>query len=318
MRTIGMRAAVAAAALCAALLGPACARASFPGADGRIAFVSYRSADTPNVFSMNADGSDVRQLTFLTPADGIGAAYPAWSPDGRLIAFVHSDLDFTGGELWLMNADGSNPHVLLHQSPVFHDAYPTFSPDGTRVAFRRCLLDGEACAIFTVGLDGRDPMPVTHLHENELANVFDVGPKWSPDGTRIAFESFNRGGIEGSTYTATLDGTVTRVTPPRLEAVSPDWSPDGSQLVFSTGCCNAAPNTIWTVPAAGGRPHRVVRARGERLFQPVYSPAGDRIAIQRTTMDFSTNRIEVMNADGSGRTVIQDRAFSPAWGSATG
>src|SRR5215831_12149345 len=95
---------LATAGLVVALAVPAAA--AFPGQNGRIAFIQG-----PDVYTMNSDGSDVKQLTNLGPESS--AFWESWSPDGKQIVFnEYKPPDFLG-QLWLMNADGSNQHLLL-------------------------------------------------------------------------------------------------------------------------------------------------------------------------------------------------------------
>ena len=74
---------------------------------------------------MDPDGSDVVNLTNLAGAGGGGS--PTWSPDGTRILFA------TDGDLYLMDADGSNVIQLTHSAEVEQD--PAWSPDGARIAF---------------------------------------------------------------------------------------------------------------------------------------------------------------------------------------
>src|SRR6266498_1193755 len=83
------------------------ARATFPGTNGRIAFGSDRSGGDHNIFSMNPDGSDVRQLTFFTADEG-AALRQAWSPDGTKLVFERRPADGSSRQIYIMNADGSN------------------------------------------------------------------------------------------------------------------------------------------------------------------------------------------------------------------
>jgi Tol biopolymer transport system component len=156
--------------LLAALAGPAWA--SFPGRNGRIAFIQG-----PDIYTMNADGSDVRQLTSLGPSNS--AFYEAWSPDGLQLIFV----EFPPGaptQIWVMNADGSNQHQLF-SDPLYNDFDPTFSPDGKEVVFTRCQLTGN-CAIYRVEADGTGMTAVTNFDPNP--DVSDIEPVYSPDGRR--------------------------------------------------------------------------------------------------------------------------------------
>jgi dipeptidyl aminopeptidase/acylaminoacyl peptidase len=101
--------------------------ATFPGKNGRIAFDNQDG----DIFTMNRDGSEIRQLTSFV-AGGNGAYLPSWSPDGHHIAFSVQPLDQSSGfQIWIMDADGANQHLLLND-PLFSDGQPAFSPDGGR------------------------------------------------------------------------------------------------------------------------------------------------------------------------------------------
>ncbi len=87
--------------------------------DGKwIAFSSLRVADAEHVFrtsqiyAANVETGDIRQLTHHAGTNG----NPAWSPDGKMIAFIAADSTdhsaFAEGNVWMMNADGSNAHVI--------------------------------------------------------------------------------------------------------------------------------------------------------------------------------------------------------------
>src|SRR4051812_40255830 len=75
--------------------------ATYPGKNGRIAFIAG-----PDVYTMNPDGSDVKQLTNWGPDHP--AFWESWSPDGKQIVFSEYPAPDYIGQLWLMNADGSN------------------------------------------------------------------------------------------------------------------------------------------------------------------------------------------------------------------
>jgi Tol biopolymer transport system component len=83
------------------------------------------------IYVIKANGTQKTQLTQPSNSDDWA---PAWSPDGRQIAWIHDP------ELWVMNADGSSPHKLNpagewpDDTPPY-DTYPAWSPDGTRILF---------------------------------------------------------------------------------------------------------------------------------------------------------------------------------------
>ncbi len=182
------------------------------------------------IFVMNADGTNLINLS--NDATHHHNA-PAVSPDGSKIAFTRSSLDFSGGDLWIMNADGSNQQ-LVYSSPGF-EWYPSFSPDGQKIAFASDN-DGDL-EVYVVNADGSN---LQQLTDN---TVEDYGVDWSPDGTRIAFtreRAFGAGsGSEagnGDIYVMAADGTnQTRLTRHGNFDFYPIFSPDGTKIVFSRG-----------------------------------------------------------------------------------
>src|SRR5262249_12789683 len=134
-------------------------------------------------------------------------------------------------QLWLVNSDGSDPHVLLSEDSFF-DWLARFSPDGSLVVFTRCTLPAFQCAIARIGVDGSNLTALTPYDSNP--DVSDFQPAYSPDGTTIAFESTTRGGVQLAVYLMDTDGkNIRQLTPAAIEGIAPDWSPDGSTIAFS-------------------------------------------------------------------------------------
>lgn len=269
------------------------AQATFPGKNGRIAFILG-----PDVYTMNPDGGDVRQLTNLGPDNS--AFWESWSPDGKQIVFNEYRAPDFLGQLWLMNADGTDQHPLLADTD-FDDERPSFTPDGKSVAFSRCRLDIEACALFQVEITGGG---ITAVTDFELG-VQDLSPHYSSDN-RLAFTGVARKGIICAIELRDSHGSgLTRLTPAPLSARQPDWSPDGSRIAFSTHCRNPQNEEISVVTAKGDELSRLTKNgndyfSGPHDFHPSWSPQGDAIVFERDAPDFSNSGLFIMKPDGSG------------------
>ena len=102
--------------------------------------------------------------------------YPVMSPDGRRIAF-RKILDGTNSEVFVADADGTNPRNLTHD-PAF-DGWPAWSPDGKRIAF--ASNRGGNQQIYVMDADGGNVTRVIHREGRATA------PTWSPDGKALYF-----------------------------------------------------------------------------------------------------------------------------------
>ena len=270
------------------------ASATFSGKNGRIAFIQG-----PDIYTMNPDGSDVKQLTDLGPDDF--AAWESWSPDGKQIVFNEYHAPTFLGELWLMNPDGSNKHPLLAEDD-FDNERPSFTPDGTSVVFSRCRLDIEACGLHQIGVNGTGLTAITKFS----LGIQDLSAQHSPVGNPIAFTGVARGGIICAIYlTTSAWPKLPPLTPASLSARQPDWSPDGTKIAFSTHCRNPQNEEIWTVDSKGGVLQRLTTNgheyfAGPHDFHPSWSPEGNAIVFERDAPDFSGFGIFIMKPNGSG------------------
>jgi TolB protein len=170
-----------------------------------------------DVFTMAADGSDVRQLTDVSGVFGL----PVYSPDGSRIAFM-SDREGTV-DVWVMNADGSDPvNLTAFDDSTLDDYHPTWSPDGTQIAFVRGRVPpGGPGKLWVIDAD-RSNGDV--LLDTPLASF----PTWSPDGTRIAFETGDWPDVRVQMLELS-SGAVTDVVAGHL----PSWSPDSTRLLIT-------------------------------------------------------------------------------------
>ena len=282
-----------------------------PGANGRIAFASDRTG-TFEVFTMNADGSDVRQLTpngDVNPTTNAPAQdrEPAWSPDGQRLAFRS---DRAGNnDVWVMNADGTGATNLTNDGAP--EGEMSWSPDGTRLVFRRIVASGEQ--LFVMNADGSGDTQLTTSGQN-------YRPDWSPDGSRIVFSS-DRGTGE-QIFVMNADGSSqTPLTSPGGGQFDPAWSPDGSRIAFARESAIDAGDADLIVMTAAGAGQQNITNSAPNEYYPAWSPDGTRIAIARTPPNVpgvanSGGDIFVLAPDGSGLTNITNTAdhdTDPDW-----
>jgi Tol biopolymer transport system component/imidazolonepropionase-like amidohydrolase len=189
--------------------------------DGRTIAIDLLGA----LWTLPAEGGAARRIL----EDGYDARMPAWSPDGRRLAFQA----YRSGtwSIWTINADGSDVRQVT--SGPFDDREPHWSPDGTRIAF-----SSDRAGNYDVWM----LMPAT----GELSNVTAASaaneymPAWAPDGRRIAFVSDRRDGagiwvaqFEGGSPSTALGASERLFAEARGSVAAPSWSPDGNSVAYN-------------------------------------------------------------------------------------
>jgi hypothetical protein len=182
-------------------------------ADGRIAVTqTTRGNSSVELVILSADGTLIKNL-----GGGLTGTVqnPAWSPDGKKIAFEEPS-GIASTSVSVINADGTGLQSILNTSNSF--AQPAWSPDGTKLAVS---VDG--ASIYIANADGTGPTPLTN-------GQGDSYPTWSPDGTQIAF--LDRPDI----FRIDVNGTnLTNLTNGVDFHGRPSWSPDGKRIAYLTG-----------------------------------------------------------------------------------
>jgi Tol biopolymer transport system component len=181
------------------------------------------------IFVMDANGSNVRQLTQLQPNSGTEDHSPTWSPDGRRIAFMRANntaAPENASAIYTVKADGSDLRLVRRMPRKWPGAgAPDWSPDGKRLLFSTfcwfgpCGQAPTGAQLFTIKPNGDGLRKLTHLR----GNSYNAG--WSPDGRKIVFAHHRALGPEGDIYTINADGSgVRRLThKPKLDSHRPDW-----------------------------------------------------------------------------------------------
>lgn len=221
----------------------------------RIAFYSEVGGKPADLFVIDADGGNVRQLTKTPEAEG----YPAWSPNGQQIAF-ESHTANGNFDIYVMNADGSNVRRLTLDPK--RDVGPAWSPTGLKIAF----MSDRAGTEFNLYWMNADGSGVEQLTSGET----DWFPQFSPDGRRIAFHRWN------DVHVMDLEGRrPTRLTVDPDNGMYPTWSPDGSRIAFMSW--RGGPTAIYTMNADGTNQQALVRMTTGSAIDPRWSPDGTAI-----------------------------------------
>lgn len=166
--------------------------------------------------------------------------------------------------------------------------------------------------LWAMDYDGENQHQLTHLHTIALT------PRWSPDGTRIAFTCYAQPG-SGSVLTAQICVYSTAsnrlITWPRFNGTnsSPAWSPDGSQIMFMSSMYGNP--ELFIIDASGGRPKRLTYSNGANV-SPSWNPkTGQQVAFVSDRGGIP--QLYTMNADGTNQTKVElpDMGYviDPAW-----
>lgn len=189
-------------------------------------WITFSSPEPKNLIKIRTDGSKKEQLTFDNNVDDW---FSSWSPDGSRIAFMH---DYN---LYIMNSDGSNQTQAINGF-VRNLAW---SPDGSKIAFERGASANDSnhyanMDIWVVDLNSGDTRNLTNT-----PGVYDGNPSWSPDSTRIVFESWRNSDIQ--IYVVDINSLSTTQLTYQGSNMTPSWSQGGVAKITQTSPEPVAP-----------------------------------------------------------------------------
>lgn len=184
-----------------------------------LVFASSRtSSGYVEIHTMDAEGGGVTQIT-----DVQGAYAPAWSPDGKTIAFS-SGLGGSVFDIFTCNPDGSGL-TNLTRTPTHDEDEPSWSPDSRQIAYDRLAAGGGRREVWAMNADGTNQHQLT---SDPLSNYED--PAWSPDGRRIAMHRDYYNSETGIDVIDLSSGLVSHITQQSGKHESPSWLPQPSTL----------------------------------------------------------------------------------------
>ncbi|MBN1370944.1 MAG: FecR domain-containing protein [Anaerolineaceae bacterium] len=175
-----------------------------------------------NLFKMRADGSELTQLTF---AQNSFNSRQTWSPDSQQIVYVSAETYGGTGDVWIMNADGSDAKMIFAGAQKGYSEHVAWSPDGQWLA-----TPSQDGGLWMFRPDGSE----AHLLEGtqEMENI--SGATWSPtvSGYPLFFRNLQAGATAPDVYYIAEAGAQ----PQRFGSFwwGPYWSPDGSRVALGT------------------------------------------------------------------------------------
>jgi dipeptidyl aminopeptidase/acylaminoacyl peptidase len=227
-----------------------------------------------------AEGSVPRRISALSGGATRSEDSPAWSPDGKRLAFLSDAVKPGQPQLYVVNIAGGSPHRLTDIQGLL--ASPGWSPDGNKIALL-WTENAERAAGPLVAETPRTGVIKEAVSEQRLAVIDGGGGKleaispegmyvyeydWSPDSRRFVTTAANGNG-DNNWYVAqiyTLDasgGPMKSIHKPALQIANPVWSADGKSIAFISGLMSdevSVGGDVFIVPAQGGEARNVTPA----------------------------------------------------------
>jgi eukaryotic-like serine/threonine-protein kinase len=321
-------------------LGDAVAQAAAWSPDGQ----RFVYSDGRDLFLARSDGSEPHKLVSApAPTSDL-----AWSPDGTVIRFRVGGAFSTGGQLWEVPINGTDPHPLL---PNWHippseccgqwtpdEKYFVFQSEGNiwaraekgswfgkpngqpfqltsgPMTFFSPLPSKDGKKLFVVGALARGELVRYDAKSAQfvplLSGISADSVRFSKDGQWVAYVSFP----EGTLWRSKSDGSQRiQLTYPPLVAVLPSWSPDGRQVVFY-GLLPGQKSKIYTASSEGGTPREMMHEDDQEQYDPTWSPDGTRIAFGGPPADPNSSiRIVDVSTHQISTLPNSKGLFSPRW-----
>jgi Tol biopolymer transport system component len=250
--------------------------------NGKIVFQKLMGRGEMNIWVMESDGSNARQLTANAGRVNI---LPRASPDGRYILFVS---ERTGGaaHLWRMEIDGNNPKQLTNSSDDYLWYGFDCTPDGKWVVFTRT---GEGGGLWKVSMEGGE---LTRLNTSGVAYY----PAVSRNGKMLAYSY--KDGANSGIEVMTLDGS----TPAKRFNIAMGtirWTPDDRSLLFVKN--EGGVSNIWSQPISGEPPKQITHFNSLLIANFDLSRDGNKFVMSRGTANRDVVLIRDLSSQRLGR-----------------
>lgn len=277
-----------------------------PSPDGKQVLYTVRATDvtkntrSERTYIVSTTGGAARPF----PGADVSAAEARWSPDGKRVAYI------AGGQLWVVDAPGSNPRQLTNLTGGATG--PVWAPTGEQIAFTsavypECSTDACNAAREKAASESKVKAHIADQLMFRHWNAWDNGER----------SHLFLVGLDGAPPTDLVPGARYDVPPgPFGGSEGYAWSPDGRELTYTAkdqGRADAWSTdlNLYTVTVAGGRPVVITAANRGADQNPVYSPDGRFIAYSsQARPGFESDRARLMLYSRADRTT---RELLPAW-----
>lgn len=243
-----------------------------------------------DLYSISSDGTGEQKLT----SDGMASEMsPEWSPDRTRLAYVSDNgTAFSptrvqpskpGQNVYVSNADGTNPRRITKAKGNKSWVSPSWSPDGRKLVVGGYNPVNYTGAIYSVSADGTALRKITR-------GPYDQSPKWSPDGKWIVFLRFVEESGQWHLHLVRPDGSgLRRLTQGSSNILGPSWSPDSRHIAYLVWEVDAnfvtVSGNVHVIDIGTGKVHQVTRESGLNE-SPCWSPDGTRIAFAHSPVTF--------------------------------